>query len=713
MMGHDDALNPEQREAVETLDGPVLVIAGAGSGKTRTLVHRVARLVEAGVEPKRILLLTFTRKAAENMLSRASELMGPACEKVAGGTFHGFAHGMLRRYASLAGYPRGFTILDRADVQDVFHLLARNLGLSGPGRRFPSKSALASLASRTANTGGSLDLVLEREYPHLLADLSDLARLFQAYREYKRAGALFDYDDLLTAWRDILRGHAEVRETMGRTFSHIMVDEYQDTNAIQADIVRLMATGHDNVMVVGDDAQSIYSFRGANYRNILDFPKQFPGTRVIKLERNYRSTQPNLDCTNAIIARARESFAKRLVAERKGGRPPVAYPARDEIDQARFVADRIEEFLARGIPPSEIAVLFRMAFHSFQLETELRRKGLGFVKRGGMLLAEAAHIKDLLALLRILVNPLDRISVNRVLSLLEGLGPKGVERIYAGMLTAEDPFAALAYMESRASWAGEVRALGGLLMELKGSGLTDLAGVLGRLEAWYRPHLERIHVDDHPKRTQELAYLREMALRYDDPSVFLADFSLEPPDGLEETKEGRVVLSTMHSAKGLEWDVVFVISLAEGRFPAPRSVHSPTELEEERRLFYVASTRARDHLFYCYPTVISVSGSGILPSAPSRFLSEIPGPFLVHWKEKEPVVSRGEGLAKTSAQARQARKAGDHATSQGFSVGQRVRHPIFGPGRVSAVMGPEKVRIAFDTAGEKGLNTTVARLSVL
>ena len=719
-------LNREQLEAVTTIEGPVLVIAGAGSGKTRTLVYRVARLVGLGVAPESILILTFTRKAAQEMLERAAKIGGQDCIRVAGGTFHGFCHRMLRRYAHLIGYPPGFTIMDQSDSQDLVHLLARQMELIGKGKKFPTKAALISMFSKAANAGMSLEEAVERQWPHFAEQLPSIGRLHEAYINYKKAHALMDYDDLLLKWLKVLREFEDVRAAMSRSFTYIMVDEYQDTNRAQAEMVYLMARDHGNVMAVGDDSQSIYSFRGADFNNILEFPKMFQGTRIIKLEKNYRSTQPNLDCTNAIIANARQKFTKRLVAQRKGGRPPGLFVASDESEQARFVTARIKEHLEKGIEPSEIAVLFRAAFHSYQLEAALGSAGIGFVKRGGMRLVDAAHIKDLLALLKVMINPLDRLSLTRALLLIERLGPKSAEKIYAEIVKSEEPLAALEGLSSRAAWAPKVRELGGLLRGLsdRAEGLKE---ALDELMKWYRPFLEEHYSDDYPKRLQELNQLKAMSADYDDAVEFLADLALDPPEAApdQETEE-KVVLSTMHSAKGLEWRVVFVISLAEGRFPSPMAVNRPEELEEERRLFYVAATRAKDHLYFCYPAFINIQGAGLMPARPSRFLDEIPDKLLAPIARKE--VFSGQQLQRGKASdagsrrgpARPAQAAGRPAgasdpaaaaSSAGFAAGDRVRHSIFGKGTVSRVIDQQRVEVVFDSAGQKVLHLQYAKLS--
>ena len=698
-------LNPEQLEAVCTTEGPVLVVAGAGSGKTRTLAYRVAWLIGQGVPPESILLLTFTRKAARTMLQRAAALLGRDCNQVTGGTFHGFAHGMLRHYASRIGYPANFTILDRTDVQQLFRHLVQELGLAGTGRRFPSKNTLAVIASKIANKEKETSALLRDEFPHLVEYEGGILEVMEAYEAYKRDHYLMDYDDLLLLWRRVLVENPDIQEAMGNRFGYIMVDEYQDTNSSQAAMVRLVAHGHDNVMVVGDDAQSIYAFRGANFKNIMEFPRLYPGCKIIKLVRNYRTTQPNLDCTNAIIAHAKERFTKRLVAQRPGGSPPILYPAKDEADQAVFVADRIEGFLKDGIPPEEVAVLFRAGFHSYQLETELNRRGISFEKRGGLKLLEAAHVKDFLAMLRLLVNPRDRLSWTRVLLPIERLGPKGINRILSEILQAEDPLTALLAYKTRAAWRKRVHELASFLASLRST--TGLEEVLVEIESWLEPILRNTYPGDYPRRITELQQLRDLAGNYEDAASMLADLALDPPQSDtpdDSSRAGNVVLSTIHSAKGLEWKVVFIISLAEGRFPVLNAARRDDELEEERRLFYVASTRAKDHIFFCYPAFVRVSGMGSLPAEPSRFLEEIPRKLLRLWK--------GPCIAAPAARAAGLPSPGGGSRSA-FRPGQKVRHPVFGPGVVIHMVGEEKVRVFFDRTGEKTLHLGYAKLSAV
>ncbi len=710
----EKSLNPEQLEAVTTPDGPVLVVAGAGSGKTRTLVYRVAWLIQKGLSPNSILLLTFTRKAASTMLERASELLGIDCQRVCGGTFHGFSHRMLRRHARLIGYPPNFTILDRADVQHILKFLCQELGLTGKDKRFPKASTLGVIASKLANLDLDIEQLLYRHFPHLGIHAEGIYKVIEAYHIYKKNHALMDYDDLLINWKRLLKTHPEIRQDVGSRFRHILVDEYQDTNSTQAEIVRLMACGHDNVMVVGDDAQSIYAFRGANFKNILEFPRLFPNCKVIKLIRNYRTTQPNLDCTNAIIAHAREKFTKRLVAQRAGGEKPILYRANDELDQARFVTTQIRNFLSDGVSPSQIAVLFRAGFHSYHLETELNRCFIPFEKRGGLKLVESAHIKDFLSLLRILINPYDRFSWTRVLLLIERLGTKGVNKILTNILMTEDPVLSLESYKTKASWRPKTKELALLLKRMRKC--EDLSNVMKNMEAWIEPFITSNYVDDYPRRLLEIQQLRAMASQYDDLASFLADLALDPPEGIEDTQQGeKIVLSTVHSAKGLEWQVVFVISLCEGRFPSPNATLNGDEVEEERRLFYVASTRAKDHLFFCYPQYITQAGGGSIPVSASRFLNEIPTSLLRPWKRPH--------LAKRHSGSFAARGAPTSAfsgpSSPGskadlpFNPGQRVRHPIFGPGTVVQMVTDEKVKVCFDSVGDKTLHLGYAKLSVI
>ena len=622
-----EALNPQQLEAVTTLDGPMLVVAGAGSGKTRTLVYRVARLVESGVTPGQILLLTFTRKAAEEMLRRASGLVGGSCAQVAGGTFHSFAHQCLRRYGSEIGLAPTFTILDRGDSEDVIGLVRGELALDRKERRFPRKRTLGAIFSMAVNKGTPVADLVAADYPQFVEEIEDLLRVYARYTEFKDAKQLLDYDDLLVKLRNALVTNAELAARLGRQYRYLMVDEYQDTNALQSEIVRLLAAPHENVMVVGDDAQSIYGFRGADFRNILDFPRLFPGTRVITLDQNYRSTQSILDLANAVINRAPEKYTKNLFSRRAAGERPGLVQALTEPEQSRFVAQRILELREEGVPLQDIAVLFRSSFHSFDLELELGRRDIPFVKRGGFRFIETAHVKDVLAHLRVIANPADAVAWNRILLLLEGVGPKKSSEIRAA-IGGPSPWERLADVRVRGQIAADLHRLASLLGEVARS--TNPGEQVSRVLAYYQPVLRRVYRDDYPKRERDLEHFATIAERYRATGALLADMALEPPTdsvggilAADAADEGLVTLSTIHSAKGLEWHTVFVLWAADGRFPSPYTVGDDADLEEERRLMYVAITRAKDLLYLTYPIEIYDRGVGVIFGKPSRFVADL------------------------------------------------------------------------------------------
>jgi DNA helicase-2/ATP-dependent DNA helicase PcrA len=628
LIDYQQELNPAQYEAAITHKGPLLVLAGAGSGKTRTLVYRVARMVEEGIEPASILLLTFTRRAAEEMLQRAGALLGGRCDKVTGGTFHSFANTVLRRYAPLLGYANAFTILDRSDSEDAINLIRTRLGLDKKERRFPRKQTIVEIVSLAANKTCSIAEVLDDQFPHLFGELEELMRIDEYYRVYKQERSLMDYDDLLTKLRDLLQSHSEVAERLSSAFRYIMVDEYQDTNRLQAEIVRLLARAHDNVMAVGDDAQSIYSFRGATVRNILEFPRLFPGTKVIKLEENYRSTQPILNLSNEIILQAKESYTKNLFTRREQGVRPVLVEAESEHYQSRFVAQKILELREQGVPLSDMAVLFRSSFHSFDLELELSRRNIPFVKRGGFKFIETTHIKDVLAHLRVIANPQDAVSWHRVILLIEGVGAKSAEKILTYILEGPNQAQRLTEYPTRGVIGGELKKLAALLEEVTVSGLKPSAQV-DAVVRYYLPILKRTHRDDLPKRQKDLEHFTVITERYRSLDRLLADMALEPPNdsvgdilAADHEDEGLLILSTIHSAKGLEWHSVFIIWAVDGRFPSLYN-KDEEEFEEERRLMYVAATRAKENLFITYPINIFDRATGMVLSKPSRFLDGI------------------------------------------------------------------------------------------
>ncbi|RMH32581.1 MAG: ATP-dependent helicase [Nitrospirae bacterium] len=633
-LNYAEALNAQQLAAVEIVDGPALVIAGAGSGKTRTLVYRVARLIELGIDPSAILLFTFTRKAAQEMLSRVGQLIGPASERVTGGTFHSVANLLLRRYGRAIGLDPGFTILDRGDTEDLINLLRGQLGLNETGKRFPRKHTLAEMFSKSVNTLRSLDDLVLTQYSHFSDYLPEITKLHQAYLTAKQQRQLVDYDDLLVKLRELLGKDESVRHNISQTYRYILVDEYQDTNPLQAQVIRGLAATHDNVMVVGDDSQSIYAFRGATFRNIMDFPRLFPGTKLYKLEENYRSTRPILELANHIIAAAPEKYSKTLFTRSQGGSPPTLAQAVSEHAQSRFVAQKILELREEGIPLDEIAVLFRSSFHTFDLELELSRCNIPFIKRGGFKFVETAHVKDLLAYVRVIHNPHDTVSWNRVLLLVEGVGPKRARDVLTGVLDTDRPFDVLKAVTGRAGQG--LRDLATMLERVSQGETRPPAELLADVMDYYLPILKD-HYDDYPKRIRDLEHLTIMAERYDRLDEFLADLTLEPPDESvmdvtgQDRDDERLVLSTIHSAKGLEWRCVFIIWLVDGRFPSTYSFLTEEDLEEERRLLYVAVTRAKQKLFLCYPINIYDKITGSVLSKPSRFLDHVPPTLLESW----------------------------------------------------------------------------------
>ena len=620
------ALNSQQLAAVTAGEGPSLVIAGAGSGKTRTLVYRVAYLIDSGIDPSHILLLTFTRKSSQAMLERAGELIGVRSELVRGGTFHSVANMLLRRYGRSIGLEPGFTILDRGDAEDLIALVRAQLGLNEKDKRFPRKATIAEMFSKSENTLRPLDEIVVEEFDHFSDHLDALGQLQRGYQASKRQRQLVDYDDLLVLLRRLVMEDEGVRRTISSLYRYILVDEYQDTNRLQADVVRHLASTHQNVMVVGDDAQSIYAFRGATFKNIMEFPTLFPGRTIYKLEENYRSTQPILNLANTIIEEAKEKYSKHLFTRKIDGPLPVLVEAAGENAQSRFIAQKILELREEGVPLGEMAVLFRSSFHSFDLEIELSRHGLPFVKRGGVKFIETAHVKDLLAHMRVVANPLDAVSWHRVLMLVEGVGPKKAQDVMAALVKSDNPYVALRAMPGRSGKG--LRDLALTLESLAGAGDLRPAEQVNHIYEYYLPIL-KAQYDDYPKRTRDLDHLQTIAEGYQGVETFLSDLALEPPDGsatgveVPDHDDERLVLSTIHSAKGLEWQCVFVIWIVDGRFPSIYSFSEDEGLEEERRLFYVSVTRAKRHLYLTYPINVFDRGSGMVLSKPSRFLDPV------------------------------------------------------------------------------------------
>jgi len=628
-IAYHNLLNASQLEAVISSNGPLLVIAGAGSGKTRTLTYRVAHLVEEGISPNSILLLTFTRKSAEEMLKRAIRLLDQRCQKVSGGTFHSFSNRVLRKYASKIDINARFTILDRNDAEALISGIRKEMRVTLETGTFPRKHTIAQIFSKAANKSIQIDDVIEEDFPHFVNHIEALVSLHQEYGLRKQKNHLLDYDDLLLFTKVLLTEFPEIREQISSTYRYIMVDEYQDTNQVQAEILYGLTECHQNIMVVGDDAQSIYAFRGANFQNIMDFPKKFPETKVIQLEENYRSTQPILSVANDIMIGARNKYEKTLFTKITKGDLPRIIATAGEKRQSIYVASKIEELQQQGIPLNQMAVLFRASFHSFDLEIELNRYGIPFIKVGGFQFTESAHIKDFLVHLKILVNPYDEVSWHRVLLLLDQIGPKTAGDIFRRVLEQNAGLSGLFSIGLKTKRHQGLDALKALYEEVS-DGSKTISEIGEAIMAYYEPILKKKH-DDHPKRFKEIEQVMEMMVRYDNLDHFLSDMALEPPNtsiknrlfSAEMMGGDYLTLSTIHSAKGLEWHSVFIIWALDGRFPSFYSIYREEDLEEELRLMYVAATRAKENLFFVYPTNIYDKSTGRILYRPSRFLDQI------------------------------------------------------------------------------------------
>jgi len=633
-INYKDELNPQQFEAVAYIEGPQLVIAGAGSGKTRTLVFRVAFLVENNINPQSILLLTFTRKAAQEMMRRAATILDERCKKVSGGTFHSFANFILRKYALHINMHPNYTIVDRSDAEDIINVIRTQMELNKRERRFPRKSTLMNIISKATNKCISIDDIVFKEYPNFKDDLEDIKNVAVHYQEFKKQKQVMDYDDLLVHLKKLLETNEEIRKKISNTYKYIMVDEYQDTNKLQAEISVLLASEHKNILVVGDDSQSIYSFRGANFRNIMDFPNYFPDVKITTLEQNYRSTRPILELTNAIIEQAKEKYSKVLFSKIEGKEKPIYIDTLDEQEQAAFVSQRVLELREEDVPLNRIAVLFRASWHANELEVELRSSNIPYVKYGGLKFAEAAHVKDALSYMRVLHNVFDEIAWLRLLLLIEGIGPASANKIIAKIIQSGGDVRELISSDfEKKKFYEELRELYKVLSRQMGSRKNPAA----KLEAvinYYAPLFE-LKYDDYKRRREDLESLLRISERYSTMEQMLTDMALEPPQssqiGVEpsDKEDEKLVLSTIHSAKGLEWHSVFVLHLVDGYFPAVQSVGNEEDLEEERRLFYVAATRAQKNLYLITPELESRSwysfdSTGIVFSQPSRFILEIP-----------------------------------------------------------------------------------------
>ena len=643
-------LNEQQLAAVTAPPGPALVIAGAGSGKTRTLTYRVAYLLEQGIPPDRILLLTFTNKAAGEMMRRISDLLGHELRSLWGGTFHSIGARILRLHAETLGYQKDFTILDRDDAKDLIKASLLDAKIDTKDKHFPKADVLNEIFSLAANTHQTIAELVEGKFSYFEAFTEQIADQHKRYLARKRATNGMDFDDLLVLWLRLLQDHADVREHFQRRFQFILVDEYQDTNKLQGDLIDLLAARHHNVTVVGDDAQSIYAWRGANFANILDFPKRYPGAKVFKIETNYRSTPEILNVANAAIAANVNQFAKELSPARKSGVKPALVQCQDAGQQAQFIAQRALELREEGTSLNQICVLYRSHFHALELQLELTRRQIPFSITSGIRFFEQAHIKDATAYLKFVANPRDEVSFKRLVQLIPGIGGKGAEKLFqsftarmagGGLKMEAAPKIATALQtcvkavpkKAAVAWTQFVATIA----QLEDDSTRRSAAKMLRLvmDAGYDDYLKETF-DNYERRLDEIQQLAEFAFQFGTVEEFLTQLALltnveaeeDPQDDTEKIK-----LSTIHQAKGLEFEVVFVIMLCDGMFPSARSTESNDGEEEERRLFYVSITRAKNELYLCYPNMRGGFGATGMDTyqSPSRFLSEIPKGLLNEW----------------------------------------------------------------------------------
>ena len=646
-------LNEQQLAAVTAPPGPSLVIAGAGSGKTRTLIYRVAYLLEQGIPADRILLLTFTNKAAREMMRRVADLLGQELASLWGGTFHSMGNRILRLHANLLGYERDFTILDREDAKHLVATCVAESEIDVKATRFPKAEVLGNIFSMALNTEKSIPEILSTEYGYfeeLAPQIEDMGRRYTAR---KRATNAMDFDDLLALWLKLLREHEDVREQYQRRFQFILVDEYQDTNKLQSDLIDLLAARNNNVMVVGDDAQSIYAWRGANYANILKFPERYPGAKVYKIETNYRSTPEILNVANAAITANVNQFAKQLAPARASGEKPVLVTCNDAAEQAAFVAQRVLELREEGADLNRMAVLYRSHFHALELQLELTRRNIPFSITSGIRFFEQAHIKDVAAYLKLVTNPRDELSFKRLVQLLPGIGGKGADKLWKEFNSGaniqhptsnvQHPIASVLQAcavrvpkKAAPAWAQFAITLSQLEAPDVRKDVSKMIGLV--VEAGYEDHLKE-NFANYRSRLEDLEQLAVFARQFESVEDFLAQLALLTNVEAEDEQpanadDERLKLSTIHQAKGLEFDVVFVIMLCDGLFPSARSLETGDDdgEEEERRLFYVAITRARNELYLSYPLMRVMPGSsGDMMQQPSRFLGEIPKELVEEW----------------------------------------------------------------------------------
>ncbi|MEZ4887169.1 MAG: ATP-dependent helicase [Chitinophagales bacterium] len=624
---YKNSLNPSQFLAATTLKGSILVIAGAGSGKTRTITYRLSYMIESGIPPESILLLTFTRKAAHEMVKRSSQLLqNKAVDRVMRGTYHAFSNHILRKYAKIIGLSANFTIIDTVDSQDIIDLIRNELNFTKKSRAFPRKNRVQNIISKSRNCNIPIKSVLEREYTALLEFEEELVSIANVYKKYKRGNQILDYDDLMEILRDALRDNLQFRRKVQADFQYIMVDEFQDTNVVQKEIVDLIAKKNRNLMIVGDDSQSIYAFRGANFENILTFPATYPECKVIKLEQNYRSTQDILNFTNNIVKNAKIGYPKKLFSTNANQWKPIICKFYDQEEEADFIADKIMELREKDISLDQVAVLYRNTFHGNFIQAALLQRNIPYVVVGGIKFVERRHVKDIIAYLRLILNPLDAVSWNRILKMISGIG-----KVTASKIVDE-----IAKNKGKIDFTNfEKRKYGSALTDLQdalnkaANPNIPIASKIDILRKYYTPLL-KLKEDDYETRLKDVEVLYTLACRYENLEKFLSDFALDPPSAkfqdqvrplIDESEDKPVTLSTIHSAKGLEWYAVFVPHLIDGVFPSSRSLSNIDDMEEERRLFYVACSRAKEQLYLTLPSYVFSWDQTY--TMPSRFLIEV------------------------------------------------------------------------------------------
>jgi DNA helicase-2/ATP-dependent DNA helicase PcrA len=651
-------LNDEQYEVVTAGGGPLLVIAGAGSGKTRAATYRVARLIETGAAPSNILLVTFTNKAAREMLHRVEHLVQSDVRKVWGGTFHSIGNRILRRHAQSIDYQPNFTILDTEDAKELIESSIQEAGIDLKARRFPKAEVIADIISFANNRDTTLHDCLARNYPHFEPLAAQIERVDRIYQARKLERNSMDYDDLLANWKRLLEEKPEICRVWAEQFEHILVDEYQDTNKIQAEIIDLLGARHRNVMVVGDDAQSIFGWRGAHFANMYSFKDRYPDAQEFRLETNYRSRPEIVLLANATIRNNRKQLPKNLRAARESaGAMPALVPASDVEQQAAFVASRILELREEGAPLSEMAVLYRSHWHALELQLELVRRDIPYVVRSGVRFFEQAHVKDVISYLRLIVNPHDELAWKRVLKLIPRVGNATANRIWERIAVASEPLALVCRSDFDArprsvdSWQEFVR----LIERLIGPEFLDRPGAQIELilASGYEELLQNTY-ENADLRAEDLRQLANYAARFDSTQEFLSELALVnterfgAPQGttgedviMGGDEDEKLVLSSIHQAKGLEWREVFLIWAADGKFPSARSLRDAESEEEERRLFYVAITRAKDELYVCYPLVVTDWSRQTVIQRPSRFVSEVPMELFEAWSIEEESLEAG------------------------------------------------------------------------